>query len=443
MMNGIEIFDPIDKSKLSQKDYFSSLMSEAVDTCLVSNAQSEKIQGEIFEILSELCMAIAQKGHSSISSETAQNIVKSIMYCIGLKLKEFEKPKMAVEYVLENKLFDIYYQGREIISNQLEQMKEKAEKARKNLFKTENIFYAASITDEVEKFFENYDAKYAADKANVVFDYCVYGENENLCGIEMAYDFVERFYHENNFLLLFDERDVHHLLSSIEIEGELNIYQNLLISIFEPVFASAIGLVLVGKSPLNLDLTQSDIKKIEEIFLGKSKSEISKTLIKATNELVYLLKIDAESEKYLSSVLKTFEDAIFNSKTLENLFLVPSYPEFSQSISIEDQEQMSQAEFRSLSQLLKSCNMLKRKVEFICENIKSQRDFDDLIYAVPLNSDEIFWSLKRLSPTIALLMYAQYKTEDESEAKKAIEKYVSELSKPRQELIKKLASKIQ
>lgn len=441
-MNGIEVFDPIDKSTLSQKEYFSSLMSQAVDNSLVSQIQSEKIQGEIFDILRELCFSIVERGHSSISAETAQDIVKSIMYCIGLKLKEFEKPKAAVEYVLENKLLDIYYQGREIISKRIEEIKNKTQLIKSNMFQTESIFYNAAIEKEVADFLKFYDPKYAADKDETILSYAVYIQNNELCGVEKISDYVEKFYNENKFLLLFNKNDVHHLLTAVDMNGETNIYKELPVNIFEYVLYSALGLVLLGKSPLNLDLTKNDVKKIEEIFFQKSETEIFSILNEALANLVYLLAIDKETEAYLLSTVEKLEYTLKNSKNLSSLFLVPLYPEFSQPIFAQDFEQMPTVEFRAIVDMLKASDTLRRKVEIISESIESQRDFDDLIYAVPLNCDEIFWSLKRLNPTIALLMYVQYKNEYEGAAKEAIEKYVSELSKPRQELIKELALKI-
>lgn len=75
------------------------------------------------------------------------------------------------------------------------------------------------------------------------------------------------------FVSFFSSKDIHHLLC-----GLTNHYQNVPMNIFEPVLLSALGLVLLHRDPIYLNLTESNVKQLYHIFLNKSEEEILITL---------------------------------------------------------------------------------------------------------------------------------------------------------------------
>ncbi|MGB5824607.1 MAG: DUF6179 domain-containing protein, partial [Proteocatella sp.] len=96
-MNNIEKISIISRNKLSEEFYFNSLLEEAYNLNLLSEADIEKIQLECLELLAYKTDRYIGSDNSSVQVDIAKNIMESNMYTIGLYLKSLPSPDDAIK----------------------------------------------------------------------------------------------------------------------------------------------------------------------------------------------------------------------------------------------------------------------------------------------------------------------------------------------------------
>ena len=104
-----DIIHPIDENQLNQRYYFQSLTEQAVFAGLLTDSDMARIKASLFEILSEQTNLLTKGESSSIPAEKAQELLTSVVYTIGLRLKYFTSPEQAVDALKSvslRKLFD-------------------------------------------------------------------------------------------------------------------------------------------------------------------------------------------------------------------------------------------------------------------------------------------------------------------------------------------------
>lgn len=192
-----------------------------------------------------------------------------------------------------------------------------------NLFETPNVYYRSTIADGIKGFFKLYRPQFSAHEIHITADYPVFAGRPELDGIE----FIEQYLHcieaENAFCVQFCSQDIHHLLC-----GLIQDYRNIPMNLFEYVMLSALGLVLLNRNPLKLNLSKKDVENLYFLFLDKSDVEITDYLEKAVISLSEHNLLPQSTNLYLAETLQNFVFTISNSvkmKTLDKVFLIPVY----------------------------------------------------------------------------------------------------------------------
>lgn len=90
---------------------------------------------------------------------------------------------------------------------------------------------------------------------------------ESLRGAEYVAEYLRRIIAENGVLALFDPQTAVRLLQRYCPD-----YEGLLINLCEPVFTNAVGLLLAGRPPLPLRLTDEDLGRLDGLFSALSAS---------------------------------------------------------------------------------------------------------------------------------------------------------------------------
>lgn len=108
----------------------------------------------------------------------------SIMFTIGVQLKTYQSPDDAITAMQRDGLEVIYEEGRKRIDRLIKQAKMRQVALVDRLLQTENVFYAATIVDDVKAFFKLYYPEFMAHEMHITADYPVYNKTEKLLGIE-------------------------------------------------------------------------------------------------------------------------------------------------------------------------------------------------------------------------------------------------------------------
>ena len=106
----------IDGNNLSREFYFTSLVREAYMNGIVLDSDVESIQLRCMEFLAHKSEEYTGGESSSIRVETAENIMRSNLYTVGLYLKSLPDADLAAKELKAANIFEMYQKGRKLIN---------------------------------------------------------------------------------------------------------------------------------------------------------------------------------------------------------------------------------------------------------------------------------------------------------------------------------------
>lgn len=402
-MGNIEKVSRIKRERLSSEKYFQSLLEEAYSAKLLSDNELERIQFDCLALLAKKTERYNMGDSSSIGVDKAQDLLSTIMFTVGVELKNYKNPDDGIEVLQRDGVDSIYKAGYKRIEGLVKQAKMLQSTIICNLFETKNVFYSSTVVDGINGFFKLYYPEFESREIHITADYPVYKRMEPLLGIEFIGKYLEYIYYENEFCTKFSSEDVHHLLCGYDEK-----YESLLFNIYEQVLTSAIGCILTGGDLLRLERTPSSTKVLIALFQGKSRVEIQEVLTTALEELSEAMEISDSLKHYLSGSLPKIAVSVENAvslNTLDNVFIIPRYPENNPKISVSFGEKMDDEKYREFLEEFMQCRHLEDKKAMIKTQIHSLGDLEDILLDGELYEEEILSIIKDLNPVeIAALL---------------------------------------
>lgn len=211
---------------------------------------------------------------------------------------------------------------------------------------------------------------------------------------------------ENEFCILFDEMDIHHLLS-----GLIQDYRHVFLNIYEFVLLSVVGLILVKKNGHHLNLTKQDIDKLYSLFNGKTKQDVFILIKKAYLQMHKKMNLSQNMLIYATLCLYKLSGEIKNAltiKTLDKLFLVPFYQENHPSFSHSYGQKMDDQHYQSLvDNVLKQEDALQR-TQLLLKTVTSLADFLDLLYDISFHETELSMIIEQMSLIDLAILIKQF-----------------------------------
>lgn len=279
----------IKEEDLDQRRYFGSLIESAMRIGMLSDSDIKKIYVDLWQILKAQAEKRVGGKSSSIPKERAEELLESIAFVIGVRLKSFLTPEEAISKIQDSALRSLFEEGMELVRMKMANAKRLQNKILGNIFYTPNIFYRATISDGINGFFKLYKPQFSAQDIHITADYPVFLERPNLEGVEFIERYLRYIEAENSFLTLFDPGHIHRLMCAVKKD-----YAQIPMNFFEPVFMEATGNVILGKNPKELSLSAEDIQKLKIVFTDKTTQEIALIL----NDAITHIKLSPRSENY-------------------------------------------------------------------------------------------------------------------------------------------------
>ncbi|KXL53120.1 hypothetical protein CLNEO_16630 [Anaerotignum neopropionicum] len=415
-MENIEKISKLNLLHLNSEHYFQSLLEQAYLAGLLSQKELEKIQLECLTLLAKLSEQYNNGDSSSIRVETAEKILTSLLFTIGIHLKTHISPDEAAEALKREPIEQLYQLGKKQLDKMINTSKLLHSQITSKLLDTPNIYYRSTIVDGILGFFKLYRPDFFAQEIHITADYPTYHQVNGLVGIEFIKQYLENIYYENDFLNRFSTENIHHLLCGYHAD-----YQKLLINLFEPVFISALGCILVHADARSLKLSLSDVAYLEEKFKNKTTAAIEQELICAAEKLVKNLSLAEQTWQYLKKSIKKVSRAIelaLSMDTLDKVFLIPQYPENKPMLQCSFSSKMDDKLYKKIAEEIMCCQSSVEKIRIIKEKIHSLGDLADILLDTELSETEVSAVLKELSPaefaafTKKYLSYTQWEEVD-------------------------------
>jgi len=316
MSSGIEKYYSINKDNLDKSNYLQSLLSEAVRLNLLNAEQIHNIRLQLADMITTETRSYTQGDSSSVTVETAQSLMMSIIYTLDFYLKSLPSTDKCLDAIKSMKLMDIYSKGKELIKNEIEKTKRLLALIQKNKISTDNIAYNDTI-ESLNEFPKKYNPMFAAHDSVVSIDYPLCIDRMDTCGVEYISIYLEKLYWENEFCRKFSPKSIAKLLN-----GYSNESNELLINIFKLVLANSLGSVLLKRSARDLKIDNDDCQSLQHSLINMSlkdyESEIRSSVVKIIDEL------EIESEfltKYIFETVDSISERIKELLKLNKLVL--------------------------------------------------------------------------------------------------------------------------
>lgn len=317
-METLDIQHPIRPELLSPRYYLQSLTQEALSCGLMTEREFTRLQTSLLALLARQTDSLTGGESSSVPMERAKDLLASILFVLGVQLKSCWTPEQAVERLKSEPAESLFEEGMEIVRRKMAVARRTQKRILGNLLETPNVYYRSTVEDGINGFFKQYRPQLAAHEIHITADYPVLLGRPELDGIEFIDKYLRCIEAENTFCKRFSPSKIHSLLCALTLD-----YPNVPLNIFEPVVLSALGLELLGKSPLGLDLTEDDLELLYRRFSGEAEDALQGALSALTGEL----NLPQISVRYISLCIPRLAAEIGNAvklNTLDKVFLLPT-----------------------------------------------------------------------------------------------------------------------
>lgn len=260
-------------------------------TYSLSPEESEIVQSKILKLLERQVAMYTGGSSSSVPIETALELMQSLIITLE---KAVKSPKELVDGNL-NELLTI---GRAALNRDLAEARELWQQACLSAPDVGSI----SLIDTLKSiggFFNRYDLRYFAHHLPCDIDYqlCL-PVPDSLCGVDYLTEYLRRLSIENIILKQFEKKPVISLL-----ERSCRDFRGLLVNICEPVITNAFGLVIIGKQPFELEVSNADLKSIADVFEPLPRSEAIQKIDTAGRALCKLILVDDSCSHYILNIV--------------------------------------------------------------------------------------------------------------------------------------------
>lgn len=409
-METLDILHPIKTELLSPKYYFQSLIEQARYCGLLSERELSTMQADLLLILAEQTDKWSRGESSSIPTEKAQDIMTSILFVIGMQLKSYQTPEQAIDMLKSEPLKALFENGLKLVQRKMAISRHLQKRILDHLLNTPNVYYRSTIADGINGFFKLYRPQFAAHEIHITADYPVFMGRPELEGIEFIEKYLRCIQAENAFCVCFAPQDIHHLLCGLTQD-----YRSVPLNIFEPVLLSALGLIIQGRSPKRLDLTENDISFLYRQFSDQSENEVQDCLKKALFYLNKKVDLPQISMQYASLCISKLAAIILNAvkmKTLNKVFLVPAYPERESQIILSYGDRMNDREYQKLVERILQTDSSEEKIMLILNEVHSLADLLDILSDAEFYANDFDLLINMLPLPTFVMLLSQYPNDD-------------------------------
>ncbi len=373
---------PITTEQLDPNRYTQALLAAAREKGLLSDTQQQAFGNDLLQLLAVVTRRYTREKSSSVPVGVAEMLFASALYCIDYCLKPLS-PQRGLELLETEGVAQLYARGLWEINRQLRRCKLLLLQVEKTEVPLPLICYGETM-DQISDFLSIYRPEVDALALDFSIDYPLYLPLERLWGIAYLTEYLKALLCENRVCGRFPRREIAGLLSQYSRPYGLP-WQSLGVNLFEITLTNALGAVWLGRSPMELSLSEEDGRVLAAQLASLDKegfqlqaTQVYKQLrealqITSQETLAYLRKAAASICRRLYHSAKTGEFAVWFICRKEQ-------PEaMGQKLYFQDDNTVSNAVFCRIAEEISREEDMEKKLAILSGGIHSIYDLADLL----------------------------------------------------------------
>jgi hypothetical protein len=357
--------------------YFEAVLRKIIVQNLLEPQNIANIQGELQALIAEQTAKYTSGESSSIRIETAQQLLRSIYYCLGFRLKEVKGTEDQLELLKSTRLKTLFLAGMESIKKCLQDAKELFFEVKTKRLIVHNYAYDDTIINGLDVFFVNYNYRFAAHETPCDIDYPLSKDIMDFTGVEYMYRFLFSLRAENRFCSYFSNKEIENIL-----RGYSKYYKEDLLNIYEIVLCNVLACVMCEKEWTELSITEDDRRLLEKRLAKDNQKELQERLFKAFADVCSSMDFNELEIKYLREIIPSLTVRIQHNlrlHCLNTIFITGIEHDEVKNESYQSGRQMEDEKLRTIISEVRDCRYLSDKLEIVKNHIKSLADLTELL----------------------------------------------------------------
>lgn len=388
----------IDAAALAADNYFLSLLAAGAKQGILTDADLARLQSESFALLAAQTATYTGGESSSVRTETAQALLDSVFYTLGIALKDFPTPDAALQGLKSRPLAALLTEGQDCIRRRVAAARARHRRLADALFETENVFYRATAADGIRGFFRLYRPALFANETHITADYPPLLPITGLCGIEFIERYLACLVAENRFLRCFQPKQVHLLLCALPED-----YRKTPMNLCLPVLTAALCCELTGEPPRTL---VCDREALARLLCSKSGAQTARLLYGAFAPLCAALGIPPRVRAYLRRAIPQIAAALARAAQNGTLDAAVLYPAAPPALTLSDGARMDDRAYAALLAEIAACGDAAAKAALLASRVRSRGDLLDILHDAEWSSDDLAVLLAALPPAAVVALCA-------------------------------------
>lgn len=269
---------------------------------------------EIFTLLKELTDIYTSKESTSISYETAQQLMEAIYYCINENELEYEnKNAITTNNTKFHSLREAYDNGYRLVVDRTKKANEIYNDIILEFNAYRNRAYYDTVMKGIPEFFKWYDPRLNPMNHIILADYNVLENIYDYKGIDFIYQYLICIQKEQKFLKRFPEEFIYEVLIKYHPD-----YEELIINICGILLRRILANMLIGNKINKIELKPDDYKRLYKIINNLNIEDLKTKLHYLLNQLI-VNHFDEDIELYnylandVTDISTEFKNAVQNN----------------------------------------------------------------------------------------------------------------------------------
>lgn len=313
LTNEISRFFSAPSASMPAAGYTTALVQHAAATGLWQQSDTQIFYTQLGTLLAYITKRYTMGESSSVAVETAQNLMHSALYNLGLVLKTIPTEKEALQLLTNTSLQKLWQQGCQLAAAKAKTSRRLWLAVKASSITTPNRPYTYTLQRGLSPFFTSYDSTFAAHEIPADIDYPAsdqtYWQYE---GAEFMCHYLQALLYENQFLNRFSSSAVHNTLLRVQPT-----YSSLPLNLFEPVLLCAMGCLLSGASFANLRPSKNNLLLLQ----SQTQPELVLRFQQAGTDLCSRLKIENAARQYIQVTIQRAVPQLLSAAQHNNLSL--------------------------------------------------------------------------------------------------------------------------